>query len=564
LAEQWTENLVIALRDTFALSHSYEQDRRRKNKNDRRTVNMASTVLCLRAARGFWLAFRYVRGYNARVVNAQQSAKESDQNMKTTTPHSRNSIGPERFRGFILIPLALCCFALCSALRAVTPAPDGAYPGANTAEGQSALFSLTSGINNTALGFQALYHDTTGSNNAATGFRALYLNTSGVNNTATGAGTLFSNSNGNDNTANGNQALYSNTTGSNNTASGNQALYYNTAGVENTANGYQALYRNTFGFQNTANGKQALFSNTTGNDNTATGWWALYSNGRGIENTATGELSLISNTSGNDNTADGVRALPINTTGGGNTAVGVEALYGNFIGNNNTAIGNGAGRDVTTASNVICIGANVIGENVSNSCFIGSSQTAITFIGGIYGKNEGGTISAVYINSLGRLGTQGPPSSRRFKKEIKPMGETSEAILALQPVTFQYKSDPTGMAQFGLVAEEVANIDPDLVVRDADGKPYSVRYEAVNAMLLNEFLKEHRKVQEQEATITQLKNDLQTSIAQLSARLEQQDSKIEKVSTQLELNKAAPRTVLNNQSGARNIENRSGKAWREP
>ncbi len=126
------------------------------------------------------------------------------------------------------------------------------------------------------------------------------------------------------------------------------------------------------------------------------------------------------------------------------------------------------------------------------------------------------------------------------------MGSASEAILALKPVTFHYKSNKTGTPQFGLIAEEVAEVNPNLVVRDNSGEIYTVRYDAVNAMLLNEFLKEHRKVQEQEATMTQLKKDFRATVAQLTVRLDEQASQIQKVSAQLELSKPAPQTVLNN------------------
>jgi hypothetical protein len=193
----------------------------------------------------------------------------------------------------------------------------------------------------------------------------------------------------------------------------------------------------------------------------------------------------------------------------------------------------------------------VAGE--SSTIRIGQIQTA-TYVAGIYNVNEGGTILPVYINSDGQLGTQGSPSSRRFKKEIKPMDQTSQAILGLRPVTFQYKSDPAGTAQFGLIAEEVAKVDSALVVRDAEGEIYTVRYEAVNAMLLNEFLKEHRKVQELEATVAQQKTDFQAAAARqqkdiraLTAGLKEQARQIQQVNAQLALNKPAPKTVANNE-----------------
>jgi hypothetical protein len=328
-------------------------------------------------------------------------------------------------------------------------------------------------------------------------------------------------------------------------------------GFGNTANGFQALLGNTIGNYNTATGSLALFSNTTGDINVATGQQALYHNTTGDGNVAVGASALFNNTSGTDNVANGFSAL-LNNTGSGNVALGSLA-----------------GAALTTGNSNIDIGNNVVGvAGESNTLRIGQSVFT-TFIAGISGVNEGGTISAVYINTDGQLGTQPPPSARRFKKEIKPMDQTSEAILALKPVTFEYKSDSTGTPQFGLIAEEVANVNPDLVVRDGEGQIYTVRYDAVNAMLLNEFLKEHRKVEEQnrkieeqEANIRQLKStavkqeasialqrkDFQATIAQqqkgmeaIAARLEEQESQIQKVSAQLEVKKSAPRTVLNDQ-----------------
>jgi hypothetical protein len=253
------------------------------------------------------------------------------------------------------------------------------------------------------------------------------------------------------------------------------------------------------------------------------------------------------------NTASGFQALLLNTTGANNTAVGIAALISN-TGSDNIALGSGAGAFITTGSNNIDIGnGGVAGD--ANTMRIGSGSQFKTFISGISGVNEGSP-TAVFINTTtGQLGTTPPASSRRYKKEIKPMDQTSEAVLGLKPVTFQfqYKSDTKGTAQFGLIAEEVAEINPDLVVRDDKGEICTVRYEAVNAMLLNEFLKEHRafvkeqcKVEAQEATITQLKQDFRATVADLNARLKEQDSKIQKVSDQLEVNKPAPQMVLNN------------------
>ena len=323
--------------------------------------------------------------------------------------------------------------------------------------------------------------------NTAVGDQAL-VNNMGGSNTATGFGSLFSNTTGFQNTANGAQALFANTTGANNTATGDSALQSNTTGDENTANGIRALLSNTTGSENTANGVRALFLNTTGFENTATGTEALRANTTGGANTANGAFALFFNTTGDLNTATGFRALLHNLTGEDNTANGVGALE-NSAGNRNTALGANTGASVMTASNVICIGANVLGADVSNTCFIGNIRGVTT---------QNANAIPVLVDSAGQLGTVS--SSKRFKNEIKPMDSASESILALKPVTFHYKSDNNETPQFGLIAEEVAEISPDLVVRDDNGEIYTVRYDAVNAMLLNEFLKEHRRVEAQEAT----------------------------------------------------------------
>jgi Chaperone of endosialidase len=390
------------------------------------------------------------------------------------------------------ILLALGCFALCPRAQAVTPAPDGGYRNRNTAEGTNALFSLTTGADDTAIGFQALFY-----------------NASGHNNTAIGSG----------------------------------ALFHNTTGHENTATGALALGVNAIGVSNTATGFQALSFNTTGNDNTAIGSDALAFSTSGHNNTAIGSETLSHNTTGHDNTATGLGALGGNTIGDDNTAIGVNALLRNTFGHDNTAIGKNAGDNQTTGSNNVYIGAGINGiAGESNACRIAS----------IFGQTAASG-SAVFITSGNKLGTM--TSSVRFKDEIKPMDKASEAILALKPVTFRYKKevDPAGTFQFGLVAEEVEKVNPNLVVRGKDGKPYSVRYEAVNAMLLNEFLKEHHKVEEQEAGMRQLKSTVskqeaiiaqqQQGMEALTARLNEQAAQIQKVSTRIDLDRSAPQQV---------------------
>ncbi len=350
-----------------------------------------------------------------------------------------------KIQNLIHILLVTFCFTFLQRAQAVVPAPDGGYPGGNTAEGDGALFSLTTGLSNTATGMGALFRNTTGNANTANGVNALFHNTTGGANTANGFGALENNTTGSQNTANGLEALFHNTTGSNNTANGIFALFSNTTGSSNTANGLNALESNTTGSSNTANGVNALFNNTTGSTNTADGFQAL-----------------------------------LNNTGETNIAVGYLAGQNLTTGNCNIDIGN---RGQPGESNTLRIGQTVEG----------CGQTA-TFVAGIYGTPISSGVPVV-VNASGQLGisaltslSPGAPSPRRFKQEI-------------------------------------------------------LRYEAMNTKLRSEFLKEHRKVEEQQATITELKKGMKAVIA----RLNEQASQIQKVSAQLELNKPAPRTVNNNQ-----------------
>ena len=365
------------------------------------------------------------------------------------------------------------------------------------------------GVGNTAIGTFSLFSVSTGNFNTAVGAGALDLNT-GDSNTATGAG-----------------ALLFNTTGTENTAVGVDALGLNTTGEFNAAVGAFALYNNTIGVSNTAMGWNTLAGNTTGNSNTAIGINALVANSTGLENTAVGGAALGSNTNGANNAALGHFALEENTTGAGNTAVGDSALEVNTTGSNNIALGQNAGVNLSTGNFNIDIG---------NSGNTGEAQTirigaqglkTTTYIAGIFGQLvDPATGTAAFVDTNGKLGTM--VSAWRFKHDIQPMDKASEAILALKPVTFHYKSDAKNTSCFGLIAEDVAAVNPDLIVRDKEGKPYSVRYDAVNAMLLNEFLKEHQTVRE-----------LKKQVAELTSGLQ-------KLSAQLELNKPAPQTVLNN------------------
>jgi Chaperone of endosialidase len=343
----------------------------------------------------------------------------------------------------------IACIGLLPKALAVVPPPDGGYPGFTTAEGQKALFNLT-----------------TGSANTAVGWLSLFSNAAGSFNTATGAGTLL----------------------------------FNTADA------------------NAAFGAAALLFNTTGTNNTAVGAAALLHNTIAEENTATGAFALSSNTEGDGNTAVGANALLLNTTGGADTAIGSFALI-NSTGVGNTAIGYGAGSNVSTANGVICIGHN--GQNV----------TATTWIENVYGvTTQSGTTAPVIVSDDGQLGTIA--SSERFKKDIATMDNASEVILSLRPVTFHYKTDAKGIPQFGLIAEEVAKVNPALVLPDKEGKPYTVRYDSVNAMLLNEFLKAHRKVQELEANAARQQKQIEALTAGL-----------QKVSAELEASKPASQVV---------------------
>jgi len=437
--------------------------------------------------------------------------------------------------------VALACFALSSAAQALVPAPDGGYPGGNTAEGDNALFNVNTavGINNTAVGANALQNDTTGHYNVAVGSGALANNTTGNFNMAIGAGALLNN-NANFNLAIGYRVGFMNTTGNHLTGVGAAALKNNTTGNFNTAIGADALGKNTTGDYNTAIGAGALDINAVGSSNTATGISALAFNQTGGSNTADGDSALLLNTSGDFNTAIGEQALYSNQSGHDNTAVGSSAMLV-ASGSNNIALGSLAAGSLASGDNNIVIGTQGAGPE-SDTIRIGDSAVQNrTFIAGISGILVTGT--TVVVNGNGQLGVA--PSSARFKDDITPMDKVSEAILALRPVTFRYKHqmDPQGIPQFGLVAEEVEKVNPDLVARDAQGKPYTVRYEAVNAMLLNEFLKEHKAFVAEQRKVEKL----EAAVAGLVTTVKQQASQIQKVSAQLETRKLTPQVVTNDQ-----------------
>jgi Chaperone of endosialidase len=453
-------------------------------------------------------------------------------------------------------------------------APETALPGFNTADGDHTLFSLTNGVANTAVGWYSLKSLTTGSFNTGMGAGTLVLN-SGNENTGTGAAALLLNSTGTRNTANGTRALLSNTSGSSNTAIGDSALSNNTADA-NTAIGDSALLNNTTGGTlgtpngfdvgpNTAVGAFALGSNTISSANTAVGYQALGSITTGFmdtdlgASTAVGFEALANATGGSDfNSAFGYQALFWNTTGFQNTAIGTQAMFSNDVGYNNVAIGDraminntagrgnialgfGAGFNITGNNNV-CIGLS--GESsVNNSTYIANiNTTAQPIVTGV----DGVTVDLM----TGRLGHG--VSSRRYKEDIKPMDKASEALFALKPVMFRYKKqiDPTQGLDYGLIAEDVARLAPELAIPNGKGEIENVRYQAINAMLLNEFLKVHKRVeeqaremQEQKSTISELRKGLGTVIAQLK----EQASEIQNVSAQFETSKPASKVVVNNQ-----------------
>jgi len=412
----------------------------------------------------------------------------------------------------LITAFMLSCLALSPTAQAVCQQGCDTDNG-NTFLGDNALISDTSGSVNTAIGANALFFNTTGFGNTASGAAALFKNTSGKDNTAIGLKALFENTNGPFNTAVGSNALLSNTTGGFNTAIGAVALESNTTGLNNTAVGFDALRLNTTGTFNTAIGVETLLADTTGFENTAIGATALSENTTGSFNTAAGVNALATNTNGNNNTASGTFALFSNMTGNSNTAVGNNALYYNTTGANNIALGKSAGVNITGNDNIDIGHAGVAGE--ANTMRIGSNGIHTnTFIAGISGVTVADGVGVI-IDARGHLGTV--VSSERFKDEVKPMDNASEAILALQPVTFHYKHDldPEGIPQFGLLAEQVEKVNPNLVAYDDHGKPYTVRYEAVNAMLLNEFLKEHRKVEQLQKQVAALTEGLQKVSAQL-------------------------------------------------
>ena len=288
-----------------------------------------------------------------------------------------------------------------------------------------------------------------------------------------------------------------------NTAMGSNALFsvkLSESACHNTASGDDALYSDTSGSYNTATGFSSLFSNTTGDNNTAAGYQSLYYNSTGSNNTGSGYQALFANRTGSDNTALGEAALR-SGTGNNNIAVGYEAGSNVTSGINNIEIGN---TGLSTDYNMIKIGAEGL--------------QAKTFIAGIYGTSVSG--SAVMVNSSGQLGVV--VSSERFKTDIEPIGSYTAKLQALRPVKFHLKTDPHGAVQYGLIAEEVAKVYPELVIRDETGRIDGVRYDELAPMLLNEMQEQQKVMAAQSA-----------QIAANDQRAAAQDAKVARLQEQL-------------------------------
>jgi hypothetical protein len=422
------------------------------------------------------------------------------------------------------------------ALSNIAPAPTGghcipfAFNHANP--------PFMAGCANTATGFGALAQDATGYSNSALGAGALYSDTSGYYNTALGTLSMFRNTVGRGNSALGNLTLYSNTAGSYNMALGNYALQSNTTGISNSASGSSAMANNLSGNYNTANGSYALSYNLGGNSNTAAGAYALDVSTNGSYNVAIGASALTNNynvankTSSSFNVAVGSLALGNNTTllsGGYNTAVGYYSLR-NTSGVNNTAVGSGAliGPVVSGTSSMSGVGNTALGNNAGANLVTGSYNTYLGYGApstagdnyvttiGVFSQPNGGpaytpttyiagisnsviTGATVVVSANGQLGVLA--SAERYKTDIASLGTTSEKLASLRPVSFHLKSEPNGTIQYGLIAEEVDKVYPELVIHDKEGKIQGVRYDELAPMLLNEMQKQQATIAAQTAEI---------------------------------------------------------------
>jgi len=398
----------------------------------------------------------------------------------------------------------------------------------NSAFGSGALESNTAGYFNSGFGYGALKANTDGNQNSAFGYQSLAANTGGDWNSAFGHRALGANTTASYNSAFGQDALEANTTGTSNAAFGYRALGANTTADYNSAFGSTALYSNTTGSYNSSFGCTALFRNTAGSNNAAFGYNALDQNTTGDNNSAFGTQALRSNTTGYSNFAFGHQALRSNTTGHGNTAFGGGALSQVASGDTNIAVGMGAGVALTSGSNNIYV-ANVGLASESNTIRIGTVGThTATYIAGIYGSTSGSG-APILVNSSGQLGTT--TSSRRYKEQIADMEAESDVLLKLRPVSFYYRPelDETHLRQYGLVAEEVAEVAPGLVEYDKEGAPQTVRYHFVNAMLLNEVQKQRRRFETQDAQLRAQDDRLRAQDEKLDA----QESLIRELKEQL-------------------------------
>jgi len=419
----------------------------------------------------------------------------------------------------------LACFGFLPQINAapeVIPPPDGCYPGFTTAEGCQALQNLANGSANTAVGWRSLFAVADGSFNTSVGAGALVLNAND-NNTAVGA-----------------VALLLNNTGSSNTAVGTAALEFNTSHFTNVAVGVFAAQNSDASF-NTAVGGFALRDNSNGTRNTAIGAGALEPMLGGDDNTAIGELAGSNYTgtesnnvcigSGTEGTAGESNAIRI---GDASTSGGIDVVTNGPLAN---AISIGSGLSTQGISILTLLGFGSV--SIANGLQT-TNGASTCFVGGIFNQTPVAGSHAVVVGPNNQL-ADGTLSSRRFKKDIAPIDKLSEGILALKPVTFHWKNDKTNEPEFGLVAEEVAQVNLDWITRNPQGEVTGVRYETIPVLLLNEFLKEHKKVEEQQANISQLKSEMQTMVAQLK----EQAAQIQKVSAQLEVSKTAPQVVAN-------------------
>jgi hypothetical protein len=341
----------------------------------------------------------------------------------------------------------------------------------------------------------------------------------GAANTAVGTGALQFDTVGRWNTAIGVDALGDNTEGAFNTASGVNALWHNTTGNDNTATGVNSLWTNTSGSANTATGRGALFANTTANANVAIGFLSMHLNTIGYSNTAAGNRSLYSNIDGYNNTVSGFEALSSNVDGHDNTVVGAWARANASSGSGNLILGAFAGiNDNGVGSNNIIVAHTGV-PNDNDTTRIGEFQSR-TFIAGIQGVTTGiNDAVGVVIDSNGQLGTIS--SSRRYKEDINDMGTSSDRLLQLHPVTFRYKDAYTNGEQpldYGLIAEEVAEVFPELVVFNDENQPETVKYRLLSSLLLNELQKQHSRLSGQIAEINELRDQL-TELSQLVNQL---------------------------------------------